>query len=117
MERTYKVLQLLTLLEKYDMIVRYHLDEDIMKIMSDDITRIIDKLEENLHLIDILKKDMKNNKWLLYKDIKKEEREKITNEFIEYIASFPLSSYQKQNKSRREEGKHYLRIQHGKDII
>ena len=106
------------LLEKYDIIVRYYLgDIDKMQITSDDVVRIIDKLHENLEMINAIKEIVAFNDWLFTRQLSDEEREKDTNDIINSIDSFPLSTYQKQNQSSREEGKKYLRLQHGKNII
>ncbi len=106
------------LLEKYDIIVRYYLgDIDKMQITSDDVVRIIDKLHENLEMINLVKGIVASNDWLFTRQLSDEEREKDTNDIISGIDSFPLSACQKQNQSSREEDKKYLRLQHGKNII
>ena len=106
------------LLEKYDIIVRYYLgDIGDMQITSDDVVRIIDKLNENLEEINAIKEKIATNDWLFTRQLSDEEREKDTIEWINNIDYFPLSVYQKQNRSSREEGKQYLRLQHGKNII
>lgn len=107
------------LLEKYDIMVRYYLgDIDEMQIVSDDVVRIIDTLETQLNLIKFMKENTIIDKnWVF---IRKESEEKMIkdDEFIlNGIDEFPLSAYQKQQKSRREEEKRYLRLQHGKNII
>ena len=102
------------LLEKYDITVRYYLgDINEMQIASDDAVRIIDKLHENLEMINSVKGIIASNDWLFTRQLSDEEREKDTNDIINGIDSFPLSAYQKQNQSSREEGKKYLRLQRG----
>ncbi len=106
------------LLEKYDITVRYYLgDINEMQITSDDVVRIIDKLHENLEMINSVKGIIASNDWLFTRQLSDEAREKNTIDIINGIDSFPLSTYQKQNQSSREEGKKYLRLQHGKKII
>ena len=106
------------LFEKYDITVRYYLgDINEMQIASDDIVRIIDKLHENLEMINSVKGIVTSNDWLFTRQLSDEEREKETNDIINAIDYFPLSAYQKQNQSSREEGKKYLKLQHGKNII
>lgn len=105
------------LLEKYDIIVRYYMYEDMdeMQILSDDIVRIIEKLEETLNLINITINILSNNDWM-FKRINFKSTE-ATQHIINEIDDFPLSTSQEQGKSHREEGKKYLRINHGKNII
>lgn len=107
------------LLEKYDIIVRYHMDDDLdeMQIMSDDVVRIMEKLSENLSLINILKEKTNTNEWLFSREMSDEKRQESGLDIISHIEDFPLSYYQIQQKSKREEGKKYLRLQHGKNII
>ena len=107
------------LLEKYDIIVRYYLGDDMdkMKITSDDVIRIVDKINKNLYKLCYLKEELKTNDWLLSRKIPDEEQSKITKSLISEIEKFPLSRYQENGKSQREEGKYFLRVQHGKNII
>jgi len=107
------------LLEKYDIIVRYHMDDDLdeMQIMSDDVVRIMEKLSENLSLINILKEKTNTNEWLFSREMSDEKRQESGLDIISHIEDFPLSYYQIQQKSKREEGKKYLRLQHGENII
>lgn len=111
------------LLEKYDIIVRYHLDDDLgeMQIQAEDIVRIIEKLEDNLGCIKQLKLSFKDenfiNNWFCIKNITDEERKEMWSSTLDKIKDFPLSESQKQGKSKREKGKHYLRVQHGPNII
>ncbi len=101
------------LLEKYDIIVRYlpYYDMDKMQITSDDIVRIINKLQNNLQLLKMINDNISNNDWIFKKCISKEKQEQKTNETIIKINTFPLSDYQEVNKSKREEGLRYLKIQ------
>lgn len=107
------------LLEEYDIIVRYHLNDEIdkMQITSDDIVRIIETLKYRLSYVNLVSKKISNNEWLLTRNISEEKFIEYVNQAIIEINDFPLSSYQIANKSKREEGKMYLRRQHGKDII
>lgn len=98
------------LLEEYDIIVRYYFNDEIddMQITSDDVVRIIDKLEKELELINSLKVMISTNDWIFRRknsDTKlKEQVESAINE----IDSFPLSNYQIKGKSKVEEGRMYL---------
>ena len=107
------------LLEKYDIIVRYHMDDDLdeMQIMSDDVVRIMEKLSENLSFINIIKEKINTNEWLFSREMSDEKSQESGLDIISHIEDFPLSYYQIQQKSKREEGKKYLRLQHGKNII
>ncbi len=107
------------LLEMYDILARYYLGDDMdeMKITSDDVVRIIDKLNENLKTIREIKEKIASDEWLFTRQLSDVQREKNTNDIINDIESFPLSVYQKQNRSFREEGKRYLRLQHGNNVI
>lgn len=107
------------LMEEYDIIVRYHLNDDLdkMQITSDTVVRIIDKLFENLEKLNKVKSKLSSNDWLLTVKLTGEKREQLTSELIQEIEQFPLSDYQKRGKSEREEGKKYLRLQHGSNII
>ena len=107
------------LLEKYDIIVRYHMDDDLdeMQIMSDDVVRIMEKLSENLSFINSIKEKTNTNEWLFSREMSDEKRQESGLDIISHIEDFPLSYYQIQQKSKREEGKKYLRLQHGKNII
>lgn len=114
-----KDLEMEKLLEKYDIIVRYHLNDELdkMQITSDDVVRIIDKLNENLYKIDYIKTKAEKNDWLMSRKISDEAIVEITEKLFSEIEEFPLSCYQEKEKSKREEGKKYLRLQHGKNII
>ena len=103
------------LLEQYDIMVRYHLNDEIdkMQITSDDIVRIIETLKCRLAYADSLIKMTRDNNWLLTKNVAEEQN--IT-QAMEDIKWFPLSCYQEENKSKREEGKMYLRRQYGNII-
>lgn len=106
------------LLEKYDIIVRYHLgDIDEMQIVSDDVVRIVEKLTDNLELLNSIRKNCATNEWMFQRNMNDSKRDKLVNEFLESVTDFPLSHYQEQEKSHREEGKMFLRRQHGKNII
>lgn len=114
-----KNVQMEELLKRYDIIVRYYLDDDIdeMQIVSDDVVRIIDKLNENLKAINSIEKEIAAGNWLFNREASDHELESAANDILNDIDSFPLSVYQKQNQSRVEEGRYYLRLQHGKNII
>lgn len=104
------------LFEKYDIVVRYHLDDDFdkMQIDSDDIVRIIEKLKESLDLIYEIKEMLKTNDWLFKLNYKGflDDVQGILN----HIDSFPLSRYQEENKSKREEARKYLKLQWGVNL-
>lgn len=107
------------LLEQYDIMVRYYLvdDFDKMQITSDDVVRIIETLKSRLAYIDTVLKITYNNEWLLTRELSEANIVELTNQAIIDVKSFPLSNYQTENKSRREEGKMYLRRQYGDSII
>lgn len=106
------------LLEKYDIIVRYYSgDIDEMQITSEDVVRIIEKLETNLCLIQAYEREASTNGWLFRREATDEKIEEYTETLIREMVEFPLSDYQKQQKSKREEGKHFLRLQYGNTII
>lgn len=111
--------QMEELLEKYDIMVRYHLNDELdkMQITSNDIVRIVDKLQENLDKIDSIKRKTTTNNWLLKRNLSDEKRIEFGEKLISEIEKFPLSNYQEKGKSKRKEGKKYLRLQHGKNII
>ena len=99
------------LFEKYDVTVRYYLgDINEMQITSDDVVRIIEKLHENLEMINSIKEIIASNDWLFTRQLSDEKREKDTNDIINGIDSFPLSACQKQNQTSREEENKYLRL-------
>ena len=68
------------LMEEYDIIVRYHLDDDLdkMQITSDTVVRIIDKLFENLEKLNDVKSNLLSNDWLLTVKLNSEKREQLT---------------------------------------
>ena len=107
------------LLEKYDIIIRYYLYDDIdeMQITSDDVVRIIETLKTRIEYVFTITKKTTNNDWLLERKVSNEKFKEIMNRLIENIEYFPISNYQEKGKSKREEGKMYLRKQHGKNII
>lgn len=107
------------LLEKYDIMIRYYLsvEHGKMQVTSDDVVRIIETLKKNLSYFDTLLKLTYNNDWLLIRKVSTEELENSLRQVIEELESFPLSHYQKNGESKREEGKKYLRLQYGNDII
>ena len=94
------------LFEKYDIIVRYYLGDDLdsLQIVSDDLVRIIEKLVTDLSLLDTLREKEFEKTWSLTYKKSNEQRISETQEAINRIESFPLSEYQKNNKSRRQEG-------------
>lgn len=107
------------LLEKYDIIVRYYAHDELdkMQIESDDIVRIIETLKCRLAYVNSVLKITYNNDWLLTRNASDEENVELISQALVDINWFPLSNYQTENKSKREEGKMYLRLQHGKNII
>lgn len=113
-----KNLKMENLLEQYDIIVRYHLNDELdkMQMCSDDVVRIIETLKHRLSYVDLLLKITSNNDWMFTVD-NLEENIKTFDQIMESIKSFPLSSYQKKGKSKRQEGEMYLRCQYGNNII
>lgn len=96
------------LFEKYDIVVRYYMHDDIdrMQIVSNDVVRIIEKLQVNLYLInDTLDIHESLEGWLLCRTQSDKELIEMVQQEIESIEKFPLSKYQLEGKSRREEGK------------
>lgn len=114
-----KNLEMEKLLEQYDIIVRYHLNDELdkMQITSDDVVRIIETLNRRLDYVNSIFKKSYNNDWLLTRKTSEEKRSELIDQVIIAIKYFPLYSYQAQNKSKREEGKMYLRRQQGDNII
>lgn len=105
------------LLEQYDIIVRYYAgDLTKMQIDGDTIIRTVTHLNYCLEYIKKLTASI-NNKDAYLKTYFTSENYKVGLEDIISKATFPLSSYQEEGKSRREEGKRYLRLQHGPHII
>lgn len=103
------------LLEQYDIIVRYYADDDLdkMQISGDDINRLIQTIDKDLNQLKTIGKRAKEpEEYLKYKD----DYQPLL-EYVKKDMEFPLSTAQQNGKSRREEGKRYLRIQHGKNII
>ena len=113
-----KNLYLENLFDQYDIIVRYYFYDNYrtLQIDKNDIVRITTHLKECLDTIKSLKKEINSKELYLTNFIEKEEGIKLL-EIIQGKAKFPLSSYQEKGKSRREEGKMYLRRQFGNKII
>lgn len=107
------------LLEKYDIIIRYYLHDEIdkMQISSDDVVRVIETLEARMGYVNSIIKITDNNDWLFTKKGSDKENKELFDQLVEDLDRFPLSCYQEENKSNREEGKMYLRRQHGNNII
>lgn len=106
------------LMEKYDIIVRYYMNDDIddMQILSDDLVRIVDNLNINLKVIREIINVISNNEWLL-------DRKMTGKQYIEeYLRikstlEFPISFYQANyGTSHREEAKKYIKRNHGNVI-
>lgn len=103
------------LLEQYDIIVRYYAHDDLdkMQIEGDDVNRLIQTVDKDLaHMKEIGERAKTPQEYLETKD----DYQPLLD-YVKKDLEFPLSIAQQQGKSRREEGKQYLRIQHGKDII
>lgn len=111
--------QMEELLEQFDIIIRYYLNDDLdkMQFTSDDVVRIIETLEHRLAYVNTILQITGDNDWLLTRKSSEEKIVEYNNQVIEDIKRFPLSSYQSENKSKCEEGKMYLRIQYGNNII
>ena len=101
------------LFEKYDIIVRYYVHDDVdkMQIVSDDVVRILEKLSENLQCINSIKEKVSNDDWLFTKNKSDKEMQEECLNTIQHIDDFPLSFYQMQRRSRREEEMQYLKLQ------
>jgi hypothetical protein len=114
-----KNLKMEALLEKFDIMIRYHLDDELdkMQITSDDIVRVIETLKRNLKYIDTIISQTNTNDWLLTRKFSQEKNTELTNQIISEIDTFPLSFYQRKNNSKRDEGKKCLRLQYGQNII
>ena len=106
------------LLDKADIMVRYYAYDDIdeMQIMSDDVVRIIEKLSNNLYGIDLVS-TLSTTQHYCERHCSDEALKESTKLIIDEINTFPPSCYQMEGKSHREEGKMYLRKQHGKNVI
>lgn len=108
-----------TLLEKYDIMVRYRASEDFdkMQITSDDVVRIVESLAKRLDTLNAINAQVSEEDWMLKRDSSEEEFISEMNQLIEDADFFPESNFQKKGRSKREEGKMYLRKQHGKRVI
>ena len=115
-----KDMEMEELFEKYDIIVRYRLDDDLdyPLINFDVVTRIVEKLETNLKDMNYIKDLTSTNEWMFVKKPKVsiEGQALEVRKALDIIESFPLSCAQKEGKSDREEGKMYLKRQHGNKI-
>ena len=91
------------LLNKYDIIIKYYLEDDIdgIKIISNDIVRIIEKLEENLGALSSIKDIINDKNWMFVKGMTDEEMSKEVENTIEIINNFPQSLGQEQNKDKK----------------
>lgn len=114
-----KDLPMEALLEKYDIMVRYHDAEDYdkMQIYSDDVVRIVESLEKHISILDAINMQVSEEDWMLKRDLSEAKFKSYINGLIEDADFFPESNFQKKGRSKREEGKMYLRKQHGKHII
>lgn len=106
------------LMEKYDIIVRYYMNDDIdkMQLCADDLVRIVDTLNINLKTIRENINTFNKFDWLLNKKLNDKqylEKYNIGKTCLEFPSSFYQTNY---GKSRREEGKKYIRINHGNVI-
>lgn len=92
------------MMEEYDISVRYYLDDDVdyMSISSDDITRIIEKMNTNFSIMDMVK-----NLTPIENYCSESYPNNVSEDYIEVIVkeilAFPPSKYQEQGKSKREE--------------
>lgn len=103
------------LLNQYDIIVRYYAYDDLdkMQIEGDDINRLIQTVDRDLaHIKEIGERAKTPQEYL-----KTKESYEPLLDYVQKDLEFPLSKAQQKGKSRREEGKRYLRIQHGENII
>lgn len=107
------------LLERYDIIVRYYLDDELdkMQIFSDVVVRVIETLKSRLGYVDSISTITRDNYWLFAAKSTEQELKELVDKVIEELDCFPLSCYQEKGESQREEGKMFLRLQHGNDII
>ncbi len=92
------------LLEKYDIIIRYHLNDELdkMQITSDDVVRIIETLKIRMEYVNSIIRITYNNDWLFTKKGTDEENKKFFDQVIEDLNWFPLSCYQEKDKSKIE---------------
>ncbi len=107
------------LLEKYDIIIRYYLNDELdkMQITSDDVVRVIETLKLRIGYVDSITEITYNNDWLFTRKATDQKIKELVDKIIENLSYFPLSCYQEEGKSKREEGKKYLRLQYGNNII
>lgn len=114
-EKNYAMEQLM---EKYDIMVRYYMYDDVdkMQIHADDLVRIVDNLNINLKVIRKNINSVSNNEWLLNKKLTDkqyiEEYNRIKS-YLEFPSSFSQLNY---GVSNREKGKKYIRRNHGNVI-
>ncbi len=106
------------LLEKYDIMVRYHLSDELdkMQITSDDVVRIMESLEKRLIALSAISIRVSEEDWFLRNSPEIKFRSNMTH-LIEEADYFPESNFQKKGRSKRKEGKMYLRKQHGNRVV
>lgn len=114
-----KDLAMEALLEKYDIMVRYHASDDLdkMQITSDDVVRIMESLEKRLTALNAINICISEEDWMFKKNPSEIQFRNDMIRLIEEADFFPESNLQKKGRSRREEGKRYLRKQHGNRVI
>lgn len=103
------------LLDQYDIIVRYYAYDELdkMQMSGDDVNRLIQTVDKDLsQLKEIGTRAKHPQEYLEVKD----DYEPLLD-YVKKDIEFPLSTARQKGGSRREEGKRYLRIQYGKDII
>lgn len=107
------------LLEKYDIMVRYHLSEefDKMQITSDDIMRIMLVLNRLLSDFESINTVLSKEGWMFEREAPEIKFKENMLNLIKEVDFFPESNFQEKGRSKREEGKRYLRKQHGKRVI
>lgn len=93
-------------LDKYDISVRYYAHDDIdyMQISSNDIVRIIDKINSNFNIMDKAK-NKTIEEYVI--DVDDDTLEECRKDIFEEIHAFPRSLNQEVGKSKREEDRMY----------
>ena len=102
------------LLDKYDISVRYYLYDDIdkMQTYSDDLVRLIESAKDRINCFNMVVETINNEEWMSEFITRTNPNSLIESkeDIFKNLESFPESYYQKQGKSKREEGKRYQKM-------
>ena len=99
------------LMDKYDISVRYFMYDDLDKMQTygDDVVRLIETAKDRIEYFKMLKGHINDEEWMknFVTKTKLDKLAETKEDILEQLNNFPLSSYQINGKSRREEGKTY----------